>query len=290
MTPDHPIQICRECSERPEGCWKAMEYGCQCAYKKAESLAVANADCPLGKLGRTIHLPSVKTFVYTVPWNRHRQERVRPMLDRFGFTDWQFFTGRKTQVQWRDYSLDTIDFLRNYDPPLLIMEDDISPRDWQATIRVPPGAQLAMLGGICEGISRAVRHACENFPNVKHSGHTQGPRGYRYGYAYSEVNGEWMRVYGMLAAHAQLWLDKKCMLEAADKLSEMRYPIDTTFACEQWRWQVICRKVPIFWQDDGHHYFQTFSYEPKLIPDKPESRMERVGRIRQERHSLVRAR
>jgi hypothetical protein len=43
--------ICRECDERPDGCWKAVDYECTRKYREAEQSAIGNRDCPLGKLG-----------------------------------------------------------------------------------------------------------------------------------------------------------------------------------------------------------------------------------------------
>lgn len=47
--PDRHKQICRECSERPQGCWRAVEYGCQQKYRNAERQATENGTCPLNK-------------------------------------------------------------------------------------------------------------------------------------------------------------------------------------------------------------------------------------------------
>jgi len=44
------INICRNCSERPNNCWKAVEYGCELDRQKAARLAAETGDCPIGKL------------------------------------------------------------------------------------------------------------------------------------------------------------------------------------------------------------------------------------------------
>ena len=46
----HRRQICHDCNERPAGCWKTREYGCQRAYREAGQRAAETADCPIGKL------------------------------------------------------------------------------------------------------------------------------------------------------------------------------------------------------------------------------------------------
>jgi hypothetical protein len=46
------LGICQHCTERPEGCWKAVEYGCQRKYQEARRRAAETGDCPIGKLKR----------------------------------------------------------------------------------------------------------------------------------------------------------------------------------------------------------------------------------------------
>jgi hypothetical protein len=43
-------EICRECFDRPAGCWKAIEYSCQQRYREAQERAAIERACPLGKL------------------------------------------------------------------------------------------------------------------------------------------------------------------------------------------------------------------------------------------------
>jgi hypothetical protein len=44
------MNICRQCMERPPGCWKTREYGCQRAYLAAARQTAETAACPIGKL------------------------------------------------------------------------------------------------------------------------------------------------------------------------------------------------------------------------------------------------
>ena len=41
--------ICRDCLDRPEGCWKTVEYGCEIARAKAGTEAAKTGSCPIGK-------------------------------------------------------------------------------------------------------------------------------------------------------------------------------------------------------------------------------------------------
>ena len=45
------IGICHRCQQRPAGCWKAVEYGCQIEYAKAARRVAETGNCPLKKLG-----------------------------------------------------------------------------------------------------------------------------------------------------------------------------------------------------------------------------------------------
>ena len=44
------IAICHRCHDRPEGCWRAVAYGCMIEYHNAGRLAAEKGTCPLGKL------------------------------------------------------------------------------------------------------------------------------------------------------------------------------------------------------------------------------------------------
>ncbi len=44
------ISICQQCTARPAGCWKAVEYGCQHKYREAAQQAAETQNCPLNKL------------------------------------------------------------------------------------------------------------------------------------------------------------------------------------------------------------------------------------------------
>ncbi len=44
------LGICHRCTQRPAGCWKAVDYGCQIEYRKAGTRAAERGICPLRKL------------------------------------------------------------------------------------------------------------------------------------------------------------------------------------------------------------------------------------------------
>jgi hypothetical protein len=83
------------------------------------------------------------------------------------------------------------------------------------------------------------------------------------GYAYDDVDDHWMRVYGMWYTHALLHLDRRTMDQLAAAWLSEQTMIDATTARNQWRWNVFCRKIPMLWQNDGHHRKATWSYAPR---------------------------
>ena len=277
-------QICHLCTDRPEKCWKSREYDCTNKFKAAEKAATEYGECPLGKWGircermLPLHIPSIKTVVYTIERNRERQERARKILLSEGFKDWSFFFGTTEGPYWQNIPREHAKLLRENEPPFLILEDDIEPREFQEWVRPPSKAQIVYLGGGRGGDTRGIRAAKANLPDLPIF------RTYRYGY--TPIDDEWMRIYGMWFSHAILYLDRQSMLEVADTLERNHRPIDTTLALEQYRWFVACRKVPLWWQNDGHHRGDTYDYTP-LPPRPPESAQDRATRLRTVRKLLL---
>jgi hypothetical protein len=44
------IGICHRCTDRPAGCWRAVEYGCTQKYHAAGRQTAETGNCPLKKL------------------------------------------------------------------------------------------------------------------------------------------------------------------------------------------------------------------------------------------------
>jgi len=47
--PHHNIAACECCTDRPAGCWKAIDYGCTLKYQAAKRHAAKHGSCPLNK-------------------------------------------------------------------------------------------------------------------------------------------------------------------------------------------------------------------------------------------------
>lgn len=281
--------ICDGCFERPEGCWKAVQYGCEKARKEGFRNAKT---CPIGLWDgpKTYHLPNIKTFVYTTAHQTARHERVRRFMDHAGFTDWQFFYGTNPSEEldgwgrgkdyWRYIPRDHARLLREHDAPLLILEDDIEPRDYQPDVTVPIGAEMVYLGGGRGGDRRGTEAARRNIKDEEIY------RNHRH--SFQIIDDDWMRIFGMWFTHAVLHINKAVMLEVADHLMKSR-PIDTTLAIEQWRWNVVCRRVPMWWQNDGKHRSDTFDYNPRLehvaVVERPPATT--AEKRRSERHGTI---
>ncbi len=237
---------------------------------------------PWGEPG-WIHLPSIPTLVYTTdkPHCVARHPRVRQILDSRGFTNWKFFWGQAGTPYWAMIRPEYAALLRTYDPPLTILEDDIAVRDFRAWIKPPPQTEVVYLGG---GGSwpggRFVRAAQQRLP---------GHKIYRVreiGWEDIDRYPEWARVFGMFGTHAMTYLDKRVMLEMAQAIDDNPLQVDVIFGENQWRWQCMLRRVPIFWQDDGHNGRGTYEYGPP--PNSNETREARMQRLRRERRAALR--
>jgi hypothetical protein len=201
-----------------------------------------------------LYLQEVPTIVYTTKWAITRQQRICVIMNAFGFTNWHFFFGEKTTPYWRDIPSDHASLLRSHKPPLLILEDDAEVWKFTANIQIPDGAEIAYLGGGRSGDRYGRSEFHKKFPAARDA----------FGYSYADLNEDWMRIGGMWFSHAILYLNERVMHEVADRLTASPSPIDTTLARCQARWNVQCRRIPMFWQNDGHHLRDTIHYDPEL--------------------------
>ncbi len=229
-----------------------------------------------------LYLPGIKTVVYTTdkPHCVARHPRVKAMLDGFGFRDWSFFWGQPGTPYWQMIRSEYAALLRDNDPPFTILEDDIAVRDYRPWIKVPAGSEVVYLGG---GGSwpggQFVRLAQHHLP---------GHKIYRVreiGWEDLPGTDEWVRVFGMFGTHAIVYRDKRVMLEMADAIERDTVQVDVIFGKNQWRWQCVLRKIPMWWQDDGHNNNGTYDYSARA--GEPESREERIARLRARRRKIL---
>jgi len=179
--------------------------------------------------------------------------------------------------------------LRDHDPPFLLLEDDIAIRDWKPWIRVPKESEVVYLGGGCSWPSSPwmVDEACARLPGLKIR------RVRQIGMA--DIDEEWVRIFGMLGTHAILYLDKRVMLEMAQAIEEGwgvgKWQVDVIFGANQWRWRCMLRRLPFFWQDDGHNNRVTFDYSAEPHPaEPPPSYYNRISSKRARRREVLNAR
>jgi len=286
MNTDIRLAICGRCDERPTGCWKAIEYDCTTKYHAAGKRAAEMADCPIEKLGSrsgiSYHLPNIKTLVYTVdkPHCIRRHKRVQKMLDGYGFLDWSFHYGPIGDPYWQAIRPDYAALLRDHEPPLLILEDDVAVRDYRADITVPSDADVVYLGGGGAWSSGKLTHmAIKALPDLPIYRSRQ--------IGMMDVDEVWVRVFGMFSTHAILHVRKSIMLEMADLIDAADYPVDVTFGMNQWKWNCLLRRIPIWWQDDGHNGWGTFEYGP-LPPESVGQWRNRANRMRERRQAILR--
>ena len=81
----------------------------------------------------------------------------------------------------------------------------------------------------------------------------------------------------MFGTHALIFLDRRVMLEMAEAIERHHEPVDVAFGRNQWRWNCVLRKIPLWYQNDGHNNAGTFEYSamrsrPLEPRDAPKSR------------------
>lgn len=204
--------------------------------------------------GTGLYLPGVPTIVYTTPDAEERQSRVRSRLRTLKFRNWSFHYGIKDHRHYLvNTRLDWARILRSQTAPFLMLEDDIEPREFHAYPNLP-ACDIAYLGGGRQGAGR--QSLRQSSPSAQMA----------YQYAYESVDDRWMRVWGMLYCHAVLFLENAAMQEVADLLerhAEAVDGVDGVLHRVQHLWTVLCAKRPFLWQNDGHHYHDTYDYGPE---------------------------
>jgi len=205
-----------------------------------------------------MQLNQLPTLVYTKPGNKERQISVANQLDNRRFAHWDFVYGTTddagddrhgrgrnyTQLVRRDHAA----ILRDLDPPLLFLEDDIKECHWTNEIDPPEESPLVYLGVIRHGPPRAAAECRKNW-----TGQT-----YSYGrLVFQPIDATWCRIGGAWGSHCMLWLDKNAMLTAARLLDVSTSACDTVYAWLQAKLYCVTRRLPIWYQADGRHDRQT---------------------------------
>jgi hypothetical protein len=199
----------------------------------------------------SLYLPDVMTIVYTTHNATARQQRVQTILNSLGFTNWHFYCGQKSANYGNQIGRDQAQLLIDNDPPLLILEDDIEVRDWRSNVKPPPDTDILYLGGGRSGDRTGRKEMKKKFPASRNA----------YGYQYCHESDDYFRIGGMWFAHAILYLDKRTMLALAEQWLKSSLFHDTVLAQNQSRWKVYCRRIPMLWQNDGHHFHDTYAYD-----------------------------
>ena len=234
------------------------------------------------------HIPKIKTIIYTTKHQTARHKRVRRLMDARGFEDWQFHYGfnpgsavdgwGRGKDYWAYIPEEHAEMLRQYEPPLLILEDDIAERAYFDVVTPPLGADMVYLGGGRGGDRRGVYAAATRVPEDIYP---------YYRYAYQPIDNTWIRIFGMWFTHAILHIRKEVMLDVAAKITARVRPIDTSLAIEQWRWNVVCLRIPIWWQDDGKHYGDTYDYAPPEYNSPIPKAQDRTKDMRANRQKII---
>lgn len=233
--------------------------------------------CPLlnsrtGAAGE-LELAAIPTIVYTAGLGSRRDEeyiarraRLTRILTAYGFQDWRFHYGKTpaelaesdpnqyhgTLAYCAAHCRDHAQFLREHNPPLLVMEDDAEPA-WPRSHFVPPaGAARLHIGGDWHGVDLARLLARKNRKDWRRHGR----------YLWRPYNADWFWEAGMLAFHAVLWLDKTAMLAAADYLQRKTGAVDAVVSELDWKFPAAAPTRCWFWQNDGHNGAWSFDFVP----------------------------
>lgn len=102
----------------------------------------------------TLHLPSVKTFVYSAPRFINRRTAIKAMMDEYYFQDWEYVWGEDSgrSRYWGTLHKNWINVLSKNAVPFLILEDDATQTGYfEPFLRYPSDADLVYLGGTTHG-------------------------------------------------------------------------------------------------------------------------------------------
>ena len=244
-----------------------------------------------------LYLPDVPTVVYTADKQRfdQRRESIKQTLESLHFSNWRFVWGKPTEPYWAGTRADYAAILRDNQAPLIFLEDDCAARDFKPWAKIPTGVQVAYLGGGAWGTNWYSHLNKANLPGLKITQVRHfGVAGIRD--EAEQPNPDWVRVLGMLGSHAMLFLDRPTMLEISKAITEGWHgtggaPVDQTYAANQWRWMCALRRVPMFFQRDGHNDWITYQYSTARISGPlPPAYHDRIKERRSRRREALDAR
>jgi hypothetical protein len=204
-----------------------------------------------------IDLKATETIVYTCrPGGardaiyERRCQHCQVLLTHLGYQRVSFFIGAVTTPYWHGLRDGHAAIIGQARPPVLVLEDDIRMRAAATWLDTPAGCQVAYLGGSRSGTDIGARAAIAAGHKLRR----------RHKWSYEPVDKEWVRVFGIYNTHAILWLDPTVQSLVAAELSTWPRSVDSYLAENQHRWVCCLRRVPLFWQGDGHHDRDTWRY------------------------------
>lgn len=227
-----------------------------------------------------IDMRTVRTIVYTVDPDgakkaayASRRERLAKILTAYGYTNWRFHFGRTIERFRADHGLaadvplpycaphceDHATFCREYDPPLMVMEDDAEPL-WPGSHLVsPPDADRLHIGGDTHGVSLARLLAVKSAKTWRR----------HRGYLWQPYNRDWFRQGGMLAYHAVLYLTRHCMDTIAQYVAKRSGAVDASVAELDWKLVAYAPTRCWWWQNDGHNGEWSRNFAPPCLKRHP---------------------
>jgi hypothetical protein len=220
-------------------------------------------------------LPSIKTFVYTIQRNVERQQKMAAMLNKLGFSNWEFVVGSiEKNPYWMNIHVDFAKVLET-PPPFLFLEDDVDLTEYyRPEITYPNDAELVYLGGSVNGelyhIRDITKLARENNETLMMC---TAPREFWPEFMiYAERPDSWIRTYNMHSTHAILFVGScatngmRDFIRENSQLGLGRLPamqsmaVDRLFGDQMHLYKTYCLKRPFWYQNDGRNNRITFRY------------------------------
>ena len=176
-----------------------------------------------------------------------RRLHMEDMLKTMGFTDVVHYKSSSEQYPVC-LSKATIDILKKYQEPILLIEDDIVYTDVQTDIVIPTGIDAIYVGLSCQSTT-SVHSMFERYSN------------------------SYMRVLNMLATHAILYISrsyKDAIIEILE--ANITRVNDVMMTRIQSKYQILALKIPLFYQsmkyNQGADFDVEFHTKIKIVTDE----------------------
>jgi hypothetical protein len=195
-----------------------------------------------------INLNKIPVMLITIESAKERHNNLNKLFDSIGFTNVEHINGKildKTNLSFQEIQIQKsslvaeahIEALKKYEPPFLILEDDIDVTPaFNSSIELPDDADAYYLGSSIWGMLNGVSMA-------------SGTRGIKITKTASLIQ-------GMLGIHSILYITKNYVnktIENLEKCIQINRYCDECIAEDLVNNKIYCHNYPMFYQKDGHN-------------------------------------